>query len=151
MCMAHEMDCSCGNGTAGFNFKNEIMSGDVIERLYCPICSRDIRFNPETMLADNGWIIEYDMDVARFQAQRIKAEPGDVTPHFIFDGGYCTWRGIYPSDHIDSVAEREEVVKLAKINPRKYLEEIRQWAVKRMERLAKEGWRKARNVDEVGV
>lgn len=151
MCMAHEMNCSCGNGMAGFSFKNEIMSGEVINRLYCPACSRDIKFDPATMLADNGWIIEYDMEIARFQAQKIKAKPDEVTPHFIFDKGYCAWRGIYPSDHIDSVAEREEVVKLAKVNPRKYLEELREWANRRMERLEREGWRKAREGDQVGV
>jgi hypothetical protein len=151
MCMAHEMKCSCGNNSAGFNFKDEIMSDQVIERLYCPACSRDIRFDPESMLADNGWIIKYDMDIARFQAHKIKAGQDNVTPHFIFDRGYCTWRGIYPSDHIDSVVEREEVLKLAKVDPRKYLEEIKGWATKRMERLEREGWRKAREGNEVGV
>lgn len=151
MCMAHEMDCNCGNGVAGFNFKNEIMSGDVINRLYCPKCSHDIRFNPETMLADNGWVIVYDMEVARFQARKTALRTEDITPALIFDQGYCTWRGIYPTDHIDNVVERSEIVKLAKINPRKYLEEIREWANNRMERLAREGWRKTRDNDEVGV
>ncbi len=149
MCMSHEMNCSCGNGVAGFNFKNEILSGEAINHVYCPACSRDVKFDPLTMLADNGWVIEYDMEVARFQAQRIPAQPEKVTPDFIFDEGYCTWRGIYPSDHIDSVAEREEVVKLAKINPRKYLEEIKEWANRRMERLSREGWRKAREGDRI--
>lgn len=151
MCMAYELNCRCGNGVAGFNFKNEVMSGDVINRVYCPRCSRDIPFNPETMLADNGWIIEYDMDVARFQVQKTKVTPNEVTPDFIFDEGYCTWRGIYPSDHIDSVIERCEIVKLAKINPRKYLEELKEWAHRRMERLWKEGWRKAREYNKVGI
>ncbi len=149
--MSHEVNCSCGSGVAGFNFKNEILSGEVISRVYCPGCSRDVQFDPSTMLADNGWVIEYDMEIARFQAQRIPAQPETVTPDFIFDEGYCTWRGIYPSDHIDSVAEREEVVKLAKINPRKYLEEIKEWANRRMERLSREGWRKAREGDRIGV
>lgn len=151
MCMAHEMKCSCGSGMAGFSFKNEIMSGEVINRLYCPVCSRDIKFDHETMLSDNGWIIEYDLEIARFQANKIKAPRDEVTPHFIFDRGYCTWRGIYPSDHIDSVIERAEVVKLAKINPRKYLEELKEWATGRMERLSREGWRKAREDNRVGV
>ena len=151
MCVAHEMNCSCGNHMAGFNFKDEIMTEQVIEGLFCPVCSRDIGFDSETMLADNGWVIEYDMDVARFQARKINTSPDKITPHFIFDEGYCTWRGIYPSDHIDSVSEREEVIKLAKINPRKYLQEIKDWANRRMERLEREGWRKAREGNEVGV
>lgn len=151
MCMAFEMNCSCGNGIAGFNFKDEIMTGEVINALYCPRCSTNIRFNPETMLSDNGWIIEYDMDIARFQAQKIGKTPIPLTPEFIFDEGYCTWRGIYPTDHIDSVKEREELVKLAKINPRRYLEEIKDWAKQRMEKLKMEGWRKTNGKEGVAV
>lgn len=149
--MAHEISCRCGKGLAGFNFRNEIMSGEVINSLYCPDCSRDVTVDPSTMLADNGWVIEYDMEVARFQAQKIPAPPEAVTPGFIFDKGFCTWRGLYPSDHIDSVAERQEIIMLAKINPRKYLEEMKEWAGKRMERLEREGWRKARDGAEIGV
>lgn len=143
MCMAYEINCSCGNGIAGFNFKDDIMSWKIINHLYCPQCSGDVLFDPDTMVADNGWIIEYDMDIARFQAHKMPSRKDEITPEFIFDEGYCTWRGIYPADHIDSVVERGEILELAKINPRKYLEEMKQWATSRMERLAREGWRKA--------
>lgn len=149
MCVAYEINCSCGNGMAGFNFKDEIMTGEVINRLYCPQCSKDIKFNPETMIADNDWIIEYNMEIAKFQAQKIKTGVLNITPEFIFDKGYCTWRGIYPADHIDSMVERAEVVKLAKTDPKRYLQEIKDWANKRMERLAKEGWRKANEKETV--
>lgn len=151
MCVAYEINCSCGNGMAGFNFKDEIMTGEVINRLYCPQCSKDIKFNTETMIADNDWIIEYDMDIARFQAQKIKTGRLNITPEFIFDEGYCTWRGMYPTDHIDSVVERQKIMKLAKVNPRKYLEELKEWATSRMEHLSKEGWRKANEGNKVGV
>ncbi len=151
MCMAYEMNCACGNNMAGFNFKDEIMSEEVINRLYCPNCSKGISFDPETMVFDNGWIIEYDMDIARFQAQKIGRLTGPITPEFIFDEGYCTWRGIYPTDHIDSVKEREDIVKLAKVNPKRYLEEIKDWAKRRMERLTQEGWRKANGKETVSV
>ena len=144
MCMAHEMACSCGNGMAGFNFKNEVMTGEIINRIYCPACSRDLSFDPATMLADNGWVIEYDMEIARFQGHKLEMKPDELTPDFLFDEGYCTWRGIYPTDHIDSVFERTEIVKRAKIDPRKYLEEMKDWAAARMERLSKQGWRKTR-------
>jgi hypothetical protein len=129
---------------AGFNFRNEVMSGEIIRRIYCPECSGDISFDPATMVADNGWIIEYDMEIARFQSLKLPVKADDITPDFIFDEGYCTWRGVYPSDHIDSVLERTEILELAKINPRKYLEEMKEWANTRMERLTQEGWRKAR-------
>lgn len=151
MCMAFEMNCACGNNMAGFNFKDEIMSEEVISGLYCPKCSRSISFNPETMVFDNGWIIEFDMDIAQFQAQKIGKAIGPITPEFIFDEGYCTWRGIYPTDHIDSVKEREDIVKLAKVNPKRYLEEIKDWAKRRMEKLIQEGWRKANGKETVSI
>ncbi|HAM51262.1 MAG TPA: hypothetical protein DCP92_11445 [Nitrospiraceae bacterium] len=143
MCLAYETNCCCGKDVAGFHFKDEIMSREVIRKVYCQDCSRDVPFNPKAMIADNGWIIEYEIDVALFQAQRIRPGTVEITPDFIFDEDYCTWRGIYPTDHIDRLAEREAIVKLAKINPRKYLAEIKEWAKSRMERLSQEGWRKA--------
>jgi hypothetical protein len=150
MCMAHEIRCNCGRSMAGFNFKDELMSEEIIAGIYCPGCSRDIRFDPETMFADNGWIIVYDMDIARFQAQSIKSGSAGVTPSFIFDEGYCTWRGMYPTDHIDCVAERAEIVKLSRIDTTRYLEELKAWAHARMERLLQEGWRKAHAADKAG-
>ncbi len=141
MCVDHSIVCRCGAGSASFNFKDEIMPPEIVSRLYCPKCSGERSFTPETMLKDNGWVIEYDMEIARFMAHKLpKAE---VTPEFLFDEGYCTWRGVYPEDHIDSLRERGELLTLAKVNPRKYLEEFRRWGVERMERLAHEGWRKA--------
>jgi hypothetical protein len=96
------------------------------------------------MVADNGWVIEYDMDVARFSAHKLPLpHAGDVSPEVLFDEGYATWRGIYPGDHEDNVRERAEIVKLAKSDPRGYLEKVRTWANGRMERLRQEGWRKA--------
>ena len=141
MCIDHKITCRCGSNTASFNFKDDIMPVAIIDKLYCPSCSGGIVFDPETMLIDNGWIIEYDMDVARFMVHKLPH--GKISPERLFDEGYCTWRGVYPADHLDSAREREELVTLAKINPKKYLEEFRKWGVERMERLAHEGWRKA--------
>lgn len=141
MCIDHKMTCRCGTHSASFNFKDEIMPVEVIDRLYCPACSSDIKYNTETMLIDNGWIIEYDMELARFTSHKLPY--GEISPELLFDEGYCTWRGVYPTDHKDSIIEREELVKLSKINPKKYLEEFKKWGVERMERLAHEGWRKA--------
>jgi len=141
MCIDHKMTCSCGMHSASFNFKDEIMPVEVVEGLYCPTCSGEIKYNPESMLIDNRWIIEYDMEVARFAGQKLPHR--EITPELLFDEGYCTWRGVSPTDHVDSVREREELVKLSKINPKKYLEEFKKWGIERMEQLANEGWRKA--------
>lgn len=141
MCIDHKMSCNCSAHTASFNFRDEIMPVEVVNRLYCPRCSSGIAFDADSMLKDNGWIIEYDMDVARFMSHKL---PGaEITPGYLFDEGYCTWRGIYPTDHLDSVKEREDLLKLSKIDTRKYLDEIKTWGIERMNRLKQEGWRKA--------
>jgi hypothetical protein len=135
------MQCSCGSFTASFNFRDEIFPTEVVNRIYCPQCSSGVTYDDVTMLKDNGWLIEYDMDIARFMGHRL---PGAViTPEYLFDEGYCTWRGMYPTDLADSLREREELVRLSRVNPRKYLEEIKKWSIDRMDRLNREGWRKA--------
>jgi len=136
--------CSCKTNAASFNFKDDILPEEVIGGLYCPNCSGQADFNAETMLRDNGWVIEYDMEVAGFMSQKLPLK--DITPEAIFDEGFCTWRGVYPTDIADSVREREELAKLSKINPRKYLDEIKKWGQERMQRLEAEGWRKANAV-----
>ncbi len=118
------------------------------QRQFCPACSPAVGFNPGSMIADNGWIIEYDMDIARFAGRNISREEA-LSPEFIFDEGYCTWRGLYPNDHIDSANERNQLAKLAKSDPRRYFDELRKWGNARMERLAREGWRKAREKEPV--
>jgi len=148
MCVEHKITCTCGNNSASFHTKDSILPVEVVQRLFCPACSMNAAFDPETMLSDNGWTIEYDMDLARFMMQKI-VRAGEISPGFLFDEGYCTWKGVYPNDHIDSVKEREELVKLAKTDRKKYFEEFRNWGIKRMERLAQEGWRKAHEREKV--
>ena len=142
MCVDHSINCSCSRSHASFNFKDDILPHEVITKLYCPACSQAVAHNPATMISDNGWLIQYDMDVARFMLQKV-VSTSQVTPEFIFDEGYCTWRGVTPSDHIDSVREREQLTELAKTDRKRYFEEIKSWANNRMARLVREGWRKA--------
>jgi len=140
--MAYEMRCICGDKAASFHFKDNVLSEQVIRNLYCPKCSSDIPLNPASMVEDNGWVIEYDMDVASFMGQKIHT--GTLTPLSIFDEGYCTWNGFYPGDHIESVREREHIAALAKTDPLRYLNEMKSWANERVKRLQQEGWRKAK-------
>jgi hypothetical protein len=148
MCVDHSINCLCGKYHASFNFRDEVLPFEVITKLNCPACSQGVSRDKATMLEDNGWIIGFDMDVARFMLQNIA--PADmVTPEFIFDEGYCTWRGVTPTDHIDSVKERDALAQLAKIDRKRYFEEIKTWSNKRMDRLAREGWRKANEREPV--
>jgi hypothetical protein len=148
MCIDHKISCSCAKNSASFHFKDDLLPVQVVSTLYCPSCSTGLPFNPETMLSDNGWIIEYDMEIARFSSPEI-AGGAPLTPGFLFDEGYCTWRGLYPNEHIDSARERDELSKLAKTDPKRYFNEIRTWGVKRIERLAGEGWRKANERENI--
>ena len=148
MCVDHSVQCSCGKNHASFNFKDDILPQEVIAKLYCPSCSGGATLDPATMLADNGWVIAFDMEVARFMMQNTSPSR-QVTPEFLFDEGYCTWRGVTPSDHIDSVREREQLLQLAKTDRKRYFDEIRTWGNTRMERLAREGWRKANEREPV--
>jgi hypothetical protein len=126
-----------------FHFKDNIMPEQVIKGLYCPSCSKDVTPDPTTMVSDNGWMIRYDMEAATFVGgKHIK---GEITPSVLFDQGYCTWNGVYPGDHLDSVREREKIIALAKTDPLEYLKQLKSWAVERTETLKHEGWRKAKN------
>jgi len=142
MCVDHSKICSCGKRSASFNFRDDILPHETIAALYCPECSGSVHYNATTMLSDNGWIIDYNMEVARFMMQK-KGPASLVTPEYLFDEGYCTWRGVYPGDHIDSARERDELLKIAKTDKKRYFQEFTTWGIKRMERLALQGWRKA--------
>jgi hypothetical protein len=148
MCVDHSMNCACGEKAASFNFRDDVLPFEVITGLFCPNCAGNTRYNSSTMIRDNGWIIEYSMDVARFMLGNI-TPPASVTPELVFDEGYCSWRGVTPTDPVDSAREREEIVKLAKTDPKRYFEELRAWGTKRMERLARAGWRKANEREPV--
>ncbi|MFC1549554.1 hypothetical protein ACFL4R_01635 [Nitrospirota bacterium] len=142
--MEFSLKCQCGEKQASFHFQDNIMSPEVISRLYCPSCQRDGGPEPDSSIEDNGWAVEYDMSVAGFAAANLPSHlKTGLSPATLFDEGYATWRGVYPGDHIDSAMEREEIIKLAKVNPKEYMVRIREWANSRMERLASEGWRKA--------
>lgn len=150
MCMEHSIMCKCGKRNASFNFRDEIMPSEIVNRLYCPECSADITFDPGNMLKDNGWVIEYDMDVAGLYAQKLPSvDSSGNSPKMLFDEGYATWRGVYPGDHIDSAIEREELLELSRMSPHKYIVAMREWSITRMDRLKKEGWRKARERETI--
>ena len=84
------------------------------------------------------------MDIVRLYRKKL---PHIVTenllPETLFDSGYATWSGVYPGDRIDSEKEQQAFAVLAKEDPKRYSHDINSWSIKRMERLRKDGWRKA--------
>jgi len=144
MCMEVKIKCNCGKKEVRFNLRNNIMPVEAIEAIYCPEESKNVDFNSESMINDNGWIIKYNMDVARYIGSKVlNIGPEKITPEFLFDEGYITWKELYPGEQKDSAKERERLNALAKSDRKKYFEEIRKWANERMKRLKEEGWRKA--------
>ncbi|RUM35920.1 MAG: hypothetical protein DSY58_06175 [Desulfobulbus sp.] len=144
MCLEVRKTCNCGSKTAQFHLRDNVMSQEVLVELYCPECSKDVELNPETMLMDNGWIIEYDMELARFLAvSKLMVDPESVRPGFVFDSGYACWQEMYPGEQQDVLEERKEILALQKQDPGRYLKEISSWNIARIERLKADGWRKA--------
>jgi hypothetical protein len=146
MCQEVNRDCSCGREKVSFHLRDNIMSQEVIDRLFCPACSGTVVFEQERMVEDNGWIIEYDMDLARmYGIAKLGLEPELVQPGFVFDSGYVTWREMYPGETRDISDERKRIIAMKEKDPQGYLTTINAWAVARIARLKEDGWRKAKS------
>ncbi|MFH1217409.1 MAG: hypothetical protein V1706_12980 [Pseudomonadota bacterium] len=144
MCVEVRKKCECGRSDAQFHMRDNIMSGEVIENLYCPACSSSTTLNQGTMIHDNGWIIKYDMTLAKmYGITKLSMPAEDVKPEFLFDQGYATWREMYPGETTDIAGEREAIIARKDEDPKRYLQEINAWAVNRVQRLKEAGWRKA--------
>jgi hypothetical protein len=144
MCREVLKNCSCGKERVSFHLRDNVMGQEVVEHPYCPSCSRAVTLEDERMVADNGWAIEYDMDLARLYAiARLGLKPAQVQPGFIFDEGYVAWWEMYPGETGDIAEERRRIIAMKEQDPQGYLAAIREWAVARIARLKAEGWRKA--------
>jgi hypothetical protein len=120
------------------------MAPQVISRLFCPSCpgGNDV-FDQESMLSDNDWIIEYDMDMARtLLLKKLQVEPEEVGPEFIFDKGYACWQEMYPGEQKDIQEDRQKIIELLQQDRNVYLQAMQNWNIDRIERLKSAGWRK---------
>lgn len=145
MCQEVNRMCSCGKERVSFHLRDNIMSQEVIDRLFCPACSGAVTFEQERMVNDNGWVIEYDMDLARMYAiAKLGLEPAQVQPGFVFDEGYVAWREMYPGETGDIADERNRIIAMKDKDPQEYLAAINAWAVERVARMKAAGWRKAK-------
>ncbi len=147
MCMDIRVKCSCGKYFVPFNMRDNIMPQEVVEAVFCPEESDKIQFDKSSMINDNGWIIEYNMELAKFVASRKTDIPEDaITPEFLFDEGYATWKELFPGEKEKGKKDRERLNILAKSDPKKYFKEFKEWANSRMREFKAQGWRKARNI-----
>ena len=143
MCIDVRKTCECGTHTVQFHLRDNIMPPQVISRLFCPSCPGSIAFDQETMLCDNDWIIEYDMELARTMLEKkLQIDPEDVAPEFIFDRGYACWQEMYPGEQKDIKEDREKIIELLQQDRNVYLHAMQDWNIERIERLKSAGWRK---------
>ena len=142
MCMMETRRCVCGRKIAHLNFRDNLLSPEILANLYCPECSPQVNFDPETMVADCGWIMEYDMEGA--QALFLKRNLGlAFTPETIFDEGYLTWQGFSPGDHEIRAELHQRLAPLIQEDMKQLLESLKTEWMAHLERLKAAGWRRA--------
>lgn len=144
MCMAVFKKCECGSRSVQFHLRDNILTPEVVTRLFCPDCPGDAGFDAASMVNDNGWIIEYDMVLATMQLmQKRMVDQEMVRPGYLFDQGYACWLETYPGEKEDIRDERERIIALKESDQQKYLQEMMRWNIKRLAELKARGWRKA--------
>ncbi|MFZ5776242.1 MAG: hypothetical protein ACOY3Z_12230 [Thermodesulfobacteriota bacterium] len=125
--------------------RDNLLPGDVVQRLFCPSCQERSTYDASTMVEDNGWRIEYDMMLAKMAAAtKLRMEMDEVDPEFLFDQGYACWLEMYPGEREEIREEKERITALLQEDQRRYLETIQAWNINRVARLKDAGWRKAR-------
>jgi hypothetical protein len=143
MCIDVRKTCECGSQVVQFHLRDNILVPQVIARLFCPACPGETPIDGNTMLSDNDWMIEYDMELARvLLTQKLLIDQNDVSPEFIFDNGYACWQEMYPGEKNDIKEEREEIIQLLQQDRNVYLHAMQEWNIERIERLKAAGWRK---------
>ena len=143
MCIDVRKTCECGSHTIQFHLRDNILMPQVIARLFCPSCRGDSAFDSESMLYDNDWVIEYDMELARgLMAAKLQLDQDEVVPEFIFDKGYACWQEMYPGEREDIREDRQRIIELLQQDRNIYLHAIQNWNIERIEKLKSAGWRR---------
>ena len=136
--------CECGAQVVQFHLRDNVLSPEVVARLFCPLCPGDGAFDKNSMINDNGWVIEYDMVLATMQLVQGRMLDSDmVTPEHIFDQGYACWLETYPGEKAEIHGERQRIIAFKEQGHQRYLQEMITWNVNRLSELKKNGWRKA--------
>lgn len=142
MCMMESRRCSCGQRAAYLNFRDNLLPPKILVTLYCPECSLQADFDPETMVADCGWVMEYDMEGAQafFSKRGLSLT---LSPEIIFDEGYLTWQGFSPGDHEIRAELHQRLAPLIKEDMNQYLQSLKTEWLAHVDRLKAAGWRRA--------
>ncbi len=142
MCLHQKRPCECGREEAYVFHRDSILPEEVLVHLYCPECAASVRWDARTMLKDGGWILEYDMEAARFYLGR-RLGRFDFSPEEIFDEDYCSWYGLTPKDLEASRRLHEELEPLKRRDIKEYVLQITRRRQDEVRILKRQGWRKA--------
>jgi hypothetical protein len=141
MCMNLRRFCSCGRNSAYLSCRDNLLPAEILVSLFCPQC-RPGSVEEDTMLADCGWVLEFDVERAQafFGLRGIKSQ---ATPEFIFDEGYLSWQGLAPGDQEVNTRLHQRLAPLIERDLALYLKSLRAAWVAHVARLKAAGWRKA--------
>jgi len=144
MCMAVFKRCECGSKTVQLHLRDNVLTPQVVTRLFCPDCPGETAFDAGCMVNDNSWVLEYDMVLATMQLmQQRMVSPEEVNPAYLFDHGYACWLETYPGEKEDIEGDRQRIIALKDQDQQRYLKAMIDWNVKRQADLKAKGWRKA--------
>jgi hypothetical protein len=142
MCLNQQRFCECGGSSAFLLFRDNLLGPEVLVHLYCPECRGRALWDGARMLADCGWVLEFDLERARalFDVRGVRVP---ATPEHIFDEGYLTWQGFSPGDHEVNTRLHQRLAPLIEQDLALYLKSLKEQWLEHVARLKAAGWRKA--------
>ncbi|MEJ5347275.1 MAG: hypothetical protein WHS46_01110 [Desulfosoma sp.] len=142
MCLHQKRACECGREEAYIFHRDSILPEEVLVHLYCPQCAALARWDMRTMVQDGGWILEYDMEAARFYLGK-RLGRSQYSPEEIFDQDYCSWYGLTPKDLEANARLHEELEPLKRSDLKEYIRQVTRRRQEEVLSLKRQGWRKA--------
>ncbi len=142
MCLSQQRFCECGRNFAFLLFRDNLLGPEVLAHLYCPECRGQAPWDGARMLADCGWVLEFDLQRAQalFDVRGVRLP---ATPEQIFDEGYLTWQGFSPGDHEVNTRLHQRLAPLIEQDLPLYLKSLKEQWLEHVARLKAAGWRKA--------
>lgn len=142
MCMNQRRFCECGGNATYLSFRDNLLPPEILLNLYCPHCRHLAVWDQATMLADCGWLLEYDLDRAQayFDLRGLKQR---ATPDFLFDEGYLSWQGLAPGDEEVNRQLHYRLEPLVRQDYILYLKTLKEEWTAYVAGLKAAGWRKA--------
>jgi hypothetical protein len=142
MCLNERRSCECGLNSVFLSFRDNLLPPEILLNLSCPECRGDAVWDESTMLADCGWVLEYDVERAQayFDLRGIRQL---ATPDFLFDEGYLSWQGLAPGDHEVNAQLHRRLEPLVRQDYALYLKTLKTEWLAHVAGLKAAGWRKA--------